>query len=95
MAYDKDGDGSLNDGSGRRTPKREGRRYGDSDIRLERSGMASRAVKWCVVRGEFALGEGCSLKHTEGNNLAYFSRHKGGGLVGLFPPIAWERKSFQ
>jgi hypothetical protein len=51
VAYDKDGDGSLQRRLGKAFSKREGRRYGDSNIHLERSGMKSRAVKWCVVRG--------------------------------------------
>jgi len=36
---------------GKAFSKREGRRYGDLDLHLERAGMESRAVKWCVVRG--------------------------------------------
>lgn len=46
---DKDGEVNLQRRLGKAFSKREGRRYGDLDIHLERSGMISRAVKWCVM----------------------------------------------
>ena len=46
-----DKEGSIQRRLGKAFSKREGRRYGDLDIHLERAGMESRAVKWCVVRG--------------------------------------------
>ena len=48
---DKDGEVNLQRRLGKAFSKREGRRYGDFDIHLERSGMISRAIKWCVVHG--------------------------------------------
>jgi hypothetical protein len=51
VTSDGDGEVNLQRRLGKAFSKREGRRYGDSNIHLERSGMKSRAVKWCVVRG--------------------------------------------
>lgn len=46
-----DKEGSIQRRLGKGFSKREGRRYGDLDIHLERAGMDGRAVKWRVVLG--------------------------------------------
>jgi hypothetical protein len=51
IAFVADKEGSFQRRLGKSFSKREGRRYGDMDLHLERAGMESRAVKWCVIRG--------------------------------------------
>jgi hypothetical protein len=51
VAFVADKEGSFQRRLGKAFSKREGRRYGDMDVHLERAGMESRAVKWCVSVG--------------------------------------------
>jgi hypothetical protein len=51
VAFVADKEGSFQRRLGKAFSKREGRRYGDMDVHLERAGMESRAVKWRVLVG--------------------------------------------
>jgi hypothetical protein len=46
-----DGDGDFQRRLGKAFSKREGRRFGDRNLHLERAGTKNRAVKWRVLRG--------------------------------------------